>query len=114
VLEKHLPRDPEMVGPDHAASLSPEEFSYMVAAIRDVEASLGGPEKQVTNAEAANRGVARRSLVAARNIAPGTILTPDDLAAKRPGNGLSPMQCWDLLGTVTHRSYRAGEQIKSS
>lgn len=111
IIEKHFTLDRNLPGPDHAASLEPEELSYMVHAIREVEDALGAALKQPTDAELLNMAVARRSIVAARRIAAGELLTFEMLAAKRPGLGISPMQVWDLLGRPVERAYEADEAI---
>lgn len=98
VLEKHFTLDRAMPGPDHAASLEPDELKRLVAAVRMVEVSLGSARKQPGLAECRNIAVARKSIVAARDLPAGHILKPEDLAMKRPGGGLSPMAFWDVIG----------------
>lgn len=112
MIEKHVTLDRTMVGPDHAASLEPEQFVEMVAAIRDVESAIGDGVKQANQAEIENLPVARRSLVAARAISAGEPLGADLLTAKRPGTGLSPMQYWDLLGQPATRDFAVDEAIE--
>ena len=112
VIEKHFTLDSARPGPDHAASLEPDELKAMVAAIREVEIALGRAVKAPGPEEAANRSIARRSLVAARPIASGEVLTPDALTAKRPADGLSPMAVWGLLGRPTRRAYAIDEGIE--
>jgi N-acetylneuraminate synthase len=111
VIEKHFTLDRSLPGPDHAASLEPGELRRLVASIRNIECALGSPVKHPAPAEAANRGVARRSLVAACPIRCGEIITADMLAAKRPGTGLSPMALWDLVGRPATRDYGIDEAI---
>lgn len=111
-IEKHFTLDRARAGPDHAASLTPDELAAMVRAIRDTEVALGSPEKAPSAAEAPNRLVARRSLVAARPIAAGETLTADMLTAKRPADGLSPMRSWDIVGTRATRAYAADDAIE--
>lgn len=111
IIEKHFTRDRNLPGPDHAASLEPDELSYMIHAIREIESALGVALKQPSDAELPNVAVARRSIVAARRIAAGELLTVEMLAAKRPGFGISPMQVWDLLGRRAERTYEADEAI---
>jgi N-acetylneuraminate synthase len=111
VIEKHFTLDRTLPGPDHAASLEPHELRELVAAVRCVEAALGSPIKAPAAAEIANRGVVRRSVVAAVPIATGEALTLSNLAFKRPANGLSPMQVWPLLGQRARRNYAADEAI---
>ena len=112
VIEKHFTLDRALPGPDQAASLEPAELAAMVCAIRDVEAALGDGVKRPSRAELANAAVARKSIVAAREIARGEVLTADDLAVKRPGTGMSPL-CWDdLVGRRASRDYHADDPIR--
>lgn len=111
VIEKHFTLDRTLPGPDHRASLEPHELAEMVRAIRTVELSFGSGEKRVADAEAPNIAVARKSIVAARAIRCGEILTEENITVKRPGNGISPM-LWDqVLGTAARRDYEADELI---
>ena len=111
VIEKHFTLDRTLPGPDHRASLEPHELAEMIRAIRAVELSLGSGEKRVADAEAPNIAVARKSIVAARAIRCGEILTEENITVKRPGNGISPM-LWDrVLGTTARRDYEADELI---
>ncbi len=112
VIEKHFTLDRALPGPDHAASLEPDELTAMVAAIRATEAALGDGNKRLMPSEAANRDIARKSLVALRPIAEGEKYTEQNLTAKRPGNGLSPMAYWRILGTVAARDYDVDELIE--
>lgn len=99
VIEKHFTLDKNLPGPDHRASLSPDELRTMVAMIRNIERSLGSGEKTVAEAERPNIEIARKSIVAARDIRRGEILTEENITVKRPGNGISPM-LWDsVIGT---------------
>lgn len=111
VIEKHFTLDRRMEGPDHKASLEPEELAEMVQAIRKVEQALGSDRKQVTRREAANRQVARKSIVAARDIQAGEIFTEENLTVKRPGDGLSPMKWKEVLGKTALRDFRKEERI---
>ena len=111
VVEKHLTLSRDMSGPDHAASLEPPEFGAMVSAIREVEQALGSPAKEPTAGELANRTVARRSLVAARPVAKGECFTAENLVAKRPGSGISPLHYWEWLGRPAARDYAEDEVI---
>jgi N-acetylneuraminate synthase len=112
VIEKHFTLDRNLPGPDHKASLEPHELTEMVRAIRQVEQSLGSPCKAPTPSELKNRPVARKSLVAARDISPGEAFTAENLAIKRPGNGISPLHYWDWLGKAASRPYAADESIE--
>ena len=111
VIEKHFTLDRALPGPDHAASLEPDELAQMVRGIRAVELALGQPAKQPALAETGNRNVARRSVVAGRPIARGERLDLDMLACKRPGDGLSPMDIWALQGKVAMRDYAPDEPL---
>lgn len=111
VIEKHFTLDRSMPGPDHKASLEPAELASMVTAIRNVEAALGTNVKTPSSAEIPNIPVARRSIVAKRDIRPGEIFTAENLTTKRPGTGLSPMLWNKIIGTVSDRAYRKDEQI---
>lgn len=105
VIEKHFTLDKSLPGPDHRASLDPSELTSMVKAVREVEAALGDGRKRVTDSERSNIEVARKSIVAARDIKAGEILTAENITVKRPGNGLSPM-LWDqVVGTVAKRDF---------
>lgn len=111
VIEKHFTLDRGLPGPDHQASLEPDELSEMIAAIRNIEAALGDGIKRPTPSELRNRPVARKSIVAARPIAAGEVLTVENLTVKRPGTGVSPMRWDEILGTTAARDYRADEAI---
>jgi N-acetylneuraminate synthase len=112
IIEKHFTLDRRLPGPDHAASLEPGELTDMVRAIRNIEHALGQPLKAPAAAEIGNRATARRSIVAARPIARGEILSRDALAFKRPGHGLPPLACWDLIGRAVSRDYNVDEPIE--
>lgn len=111
VIEKHFTLDRTLPGPDHKASLEPTELKQMVAAIRVVEQALGSGRKHPTPSELKNMSVARKSLVSVCKIMAGEPFTADNLAVKRPGNGLSPMQYWDLLDRKASREISADEVI---
>lgn len=98
VIEKHFTLDPSAPGPDHAASLDPQQLRMLIDAIREVESALGDGVKQVRASERDARALMRRSVVAARHLVAGTTLTEDDLAYKRPGTGISPMEWRSLVG----------------
>jgi N-acetylneuraminate synthase len=112
MIEKHLTLDRTLPGPDHRASIEPDELARMVAGVRCVEQALGTGEKTPHPAELANRPIARKSLVAARAIPAGTRIAAEDLAAMRPGTGVSPMEYWSIVGSIADRPYRAGELIE--
>ena len=111
VIEKHFTLDKSMEGPDQAASLSPEELTAMVCAVRNIEKALGSGEKGVTTSEMANRKVARKSIVAEGSIRRGEAFCEDNLAIKRPGDGISPMRWFDVLGRTAKRDYVEDELI---
>jgi N-acetylneuraminate synthase len=98
VVEKHFTLDRALPGPDHAASLEPEELEALVRGIRAVEAALGHGRKEPTAVELDVARVARKSIVAARDLAPTTVLTSDTLAVKRPGTGLPPAMLPEVMG----------------
>ena len=109
VIEKHFTLDKKMDGPDHKASLEPDELKQMVDSIRNVEEARGSGQKFPTVSEQANIAVARKSIVAAKPIKAGDILTEENMAIKRPGNGASPMDYWELLGTSSLKNYEEEE-----
>lgn len=112
VIEKHFTLDCNMEGPDHKASLEPDQLKAMVDAIRNVEQAIGSAEKHATASETPNKVVARKSIVAARDIAEGEILTEDNITVKRPGNGISPMMWDSVVGTKAKRAFRYDELIE--
>jgi N,N'-diacetyllegionaminate synthase len=111
VIEKHFTLDKSMKGPDHAASLEPHELKAMVEAVRNIEKALGDGIKRVTASESTNLMAARKSIVAARDIRKGEIFDNDNLAAKRPGTGISPMRWKDVVGRKAVKDYKKDEQI---
>lgn len=112
VIEKHFTVDRNLPGPDHQASLEPAELKAMVAAIRNIERALGDGIKRPTANELANRPVARKSLVAARAIAAGELFSGDNLVAKRPGTGASPMRWDEFIGKPARRAFAPDEQVE--
>jgi len=111
VIEKHFTLDKTMDGPDHKASLEPEELKAMVTAVRNIELALGNGVKKPSKSESKNMAVARKSLVAKKEIQPGELLTEENLAVKRPGDGISPMRWDEVLGRRAERAYKADELI---
>jgi N-acetylneuraminate synthase len=111
VIERHITLDRAMEGPDHAASLEPEEFKTLVAGIRELEAARGEPlaERALSQGELINRENLAKSLVAARAIAAGTVVTEDDIAVKSPGQGLSPLKMPALIGRKLGRAMAADD-----
>lgn len=111
VIEKHITLDRSMPGPDHKASLEPDQFSEMVEGIRMIEKALGDGIKRPTLSEQANLPVVRKSLVAARHIRAGEIFSEANLKAKRPGTGISPMQWDNWIGQQAARDFQTNELI---
>jgi N-acetylneuraminate synthase len=111
VIEKHFTLDKTQEGPDHRASLEPDELKQFVAALRDTERALGSAEKSPTAAESKNIPIARKSIVASRAIARGELLSADNLTFKRPATGLTPIDFFDLVGTPAPRDMNEDEQL---
>ncbi|HEX3249376.1 MAG TPA: N-acetylneuraminate synthase [Pyrinomonadaceae bacterium] len=112
VIEKHFTLDKNFAGPDHRASLEPHEFKAMVDGIRTVEASLGNGQKVPAASEAGNATVARRSIVAARDIKTGTLITSAEIAFKRPGTGLPPRMVDQVVGKTARVDVTAGSLLE--
>lgn len=112
VIEKHFTLDKSLPGPDQQASLDPAEFAAMVKAIRHTEAALGDGHKRLTDSEAPNKAVARKSIVAARPIAAGEEFTAENLTTKRPGDGISPMKWHEVIGQAAKRDFGEDEKIE--
>ncbi len=111
VIEKHFTLDRSLPGPDHAASLEPTELKAMVAAIRNIELALGDGIKRASPSEARNMPIARKSLVASRPIHAGEAFTAENITAKRPGTGISPMRWDEVIGRSATRDYAPDELI---
>lgn len=111
IIEKHFTLDKNLPGPDHKASLEPDELKEMVTAIRTVELALGNGIKCPQPSEQKNISLARKSLVTTANIKKGEQFSEENLAIKRPGLGISPYQYWQKLNTLADRDYIAGEVI---
>ena len=112
VIEKHFTLDRNMEGPDHKASLEPDELKAMVTAIRNVEVAMGSGEKKPAASEKKNMEVARKSIVAKRNISKGEIFTEENLTVKRPGNGINPMRWFEVIGQSAKRDFKEDELIE--
>ena len=112
VIEKHFTLDNNMIGPDHKASLQPDELKKMVESIRNIELSLGDGRKVVANSEKENMSIARKSIVAKKSIRKGQLLSEENITVKRPGDGISPMRWFDILGTVAIRDFEEDELIQ--
>jgi len=111
VIEKHFTLDRTLPGPDHAASLEPDELKAMVAAIRNIEKAIGDRVKKPSPSEMKNMSIARRSIVAKKPISKGELFSEKNLTVKRPGTGISPME-WDTyIGKLSDREYQADELI---
>lgn len=113
VIEKHFTLDKSLPGPDHKASLAPDEFAAMVRDIRLIETAMGSDKKQVAKSEKDNIEVARKSIVASATIKKGERFTTDNLTTKRPGTGLSPMEWYRLIGRKAKHDYNIDQQISS-
>lgn len=112
VIEKHFTLDRNMEGPDHKASLEPNELKRMVNAIRNIESAMGSGKKMPSQSELTNIGVVRKSIIAARDIKAGEEFTTENLTTKRPGIGINPMQ-WNLiLGMRAKRDFEEDELIE--
>lgn len=111
VIEKHFTLDRKMEGPDHKASLEPNELKQMVQCIRNIEVALGTGKKEPSKSEKKNIVVARKSIVAKRKIKKGERLTEENICVKRPGDGISPMKWFEVLGTISKQDYEEDQQI---
>lgn len=111
LIEKHFTLDKNMPGPDHRASANPEELKALVENVRRIEVMAGCGEKIVMEPECKNRIVARKSIVAARNIKKGELLTRENITCKRPGNGISPMEWYHVLGKHAEKDFARDELI---
>lgn len=111
VIEKHFTLDRNMEGPDHKASLEPNELKTMVSLIRNIENAIGNGIKKPSKSEFDNINIVRKSIVAARDIKKGEILTENNLTCKRPGNGITPMEWNNIIGTKASKDFKADEMI---
>jgi N,N'-diacetyllegionaminate synthase len=111
IIEKHFTLDKNMEGPYHKASLEPAELKAMVHAIRNIEKALGTGIKKPSPSELKNKPIARKSIVAARNIRKGESFTEKNLTVKRPGTGISPMRWDEVIGQVAQKDYEEDELI---
>ncbi len=112
VIEKHFTLSREMEGPDHKASLEPSELEALAAGVRNIEKALGDGKKRVTASERGNLHIVRKSIVAARDIRAGEIFTEENMTAKRPGDGISPMRYYEILGKRAQRDFLRDEMIE--
>ncbi len=111
VIEKHFTLDKTMEGPDHKASLEPEELKAMVKAIRNIELAIGDGIKKPGKTEFKNKAVARKSIVACCNIKKGEVLNESNITIKRPGNGINPMRWDEMVGSIAQKDYQEDEMI---
>ena len=111
IIEKHFTLDKSMDGPDHKASLSPDELKAMVTAIRHIEQAIGNAEKVPSESEKRNIAIARKSIVAKRKIRKGELFSEENLTTKRPGNGISPMEWNNIIGQPAKKDFEEDELI---
>lgn len=111
VIEKHITLNRNLPGPDHRASIEPLELFQMVQGIRQVEKALGKPYKKPATSELKNQKVTRKSIVAAQDIGEGEVFTEKNITVKRPGEGLSPLYYWDLIGKTAPKAFLKNEVI---
>lgn len=112
IIEKHFTLDRNMEGPDHRASLEPQELAAMVSSIRHIEKSLGTGVKAPSPSELKNVSVARKSIVASKAINKGEVFTAENITVKRPGGGISPMKWFEVIGQTADRKYTIDEMIE--
>lgn len=112
IIEKHFTLDRGLPGPDHAASLEPAEFKAMVSAIRNVEIALGDGIKRPSASELKNKPIARKSIVAMRDISIGEVFTEENITTKRPGTGISPMRWDEVIGRTALKNFAEDELIE--
>lgn len=111
VIEKHFTLDKNMEGPDHKASLEPNELKAMVTAIRNIEMAMGDGIKRPSHSELKNKPTVRKSIVAARDVKKGEIFSEENIIAKRPDTGISPMRWDDVVGKMAKKDYKQDEPI---
>lgn len=113
IIEKHFTLDKTLPGPDHKASLEPDELKAMVSAIRNIEKAVGGSGlKEVSTSEAKNKPIARKSIVASKSIKKGDFFTEENITVKRPGIGISPMQWDDVIGKTAKKDFEEDDLIE--
>ena len=112
IIEKHFTLDRNMDGPDHKASLEPDELTKMVCSIRNIELALGDGVKRASQSEKDNLFIVRKSIVAKRNIRKGEVLSEENITAKRPGSGINPLRWPEVLGTKAIRDFTEDEMIE--
>lgn len=112
VIEKHFTLDKAMEGPDHKASLAFGELKELVSSVRNIEKALGNGCKEPAPSEIENMNIARKSIIAARNIDEGELFTEENITTKRPGSGISPMRWYEVIGTKAIRAFKEDELIE--
>jgi len=112
IIEKHFTLDNSMEGPDHRASLEPNELKQLVYSIRNIELALGSGMKEPAESEIKNINIARKSIIANKRIKKGEVFTEENLTVKRPGNGVSPMMWFEVLGRIALRDFEEDELIE--
>ena len=112
IIEKHFTIDRTLPGPDHVASLEPDELKAMIDSIRHIEEAIGDGRKRVSDSERKNIAIARRSIIANRDIKAGEVFTEENLTTKRPGNGINPMRWDEVLGQKAKRDFIEDELIE--
>ena len=112
IIEKHFTLDHNMPGPDHKASLEPQELKAMVTAIRNIEQAMGDKHKHVSDSERKNIAIARKSIIASKDIKEGEIFSEENLTVKRPGNGINPMRWNEIIGKTAVRDFTEDELIE--
>ncbi len=111
IIEKHFTLDKDMEGPDHKASLNPEELKAMVEAIRNIEKALGSSIKAPSKSEKENMPIVRKSIVAAKDIQKGDVFSAENITVKRPGTGLSPFRWDEVIGQTAQKEYKKDDMI---
>ena len=111
IIEKHFTLDKSLPGPDHKASLEPDELTAMVRAIRNIELALGDGLKHFSKSESENIKIARKSIVAKCDIKKGEIFSEQNICVKRPGDGLNPMRWDEVIGQISQKDYKQDELI---
>ena len=112
IIEKHFTLDKNMKGPDHKASIEPNELEEMIRSIRNIECGLGTNVKKPTNSERKNISIVRKSIVASKNIKKGELFSNNNLTTKRPGLGVSPLKWYSYIGKKSDREYKKDDSIK--
>ncbi|TGL68272.1 N-acetylneuraminate synthase [Leptospira kmetyi] len=113
LIEKHFTLDKNLPGPDHKASLEPQELKQMIKLIREIEVAMGDGLKVPASSEWKNQKIARKSLHANRSIEADEVFSMENLTVKRPGDGIPPIQYWEYLGKKSNRSYSTDEMIRN-